>query len=46
MILHLADELPMYLSVFHNQHDAIHWLELSAREADVMQFWEATARTT
>lgn len=42
-IILLADELPMHLSVFHNQHDAIRWLGLSANEADVMQFWEEAA---
>lgn len=43
-IILLADDLPMYLSVFHNQQDAIRWLGLSANETDVMQFWEETVR--
>jgi len=43
-IILLADELPMYLALFHNQHDAIRWLGLSANEADVTQFWQTAAR--
>jgi hypothetical protein len=36
----MADELPMFLEVFHNAVDAVRWLELEDREAEALRFWE------
>jgi hypothetical protein len=35
----LADEMPMYLSVFYSPYDALRWLGLAESETEALHFW-------
>jgi hypothetical protein len=37
----LADDIPVYLQVFYNFSDAVHWLGLENHEKELKEFWKA-----